>query len=110
MAVSAWRTPVVLAEWALRGEDNIRAAMNSDETLQVKLEKPIPVLILYNTAVVMEFEGSLRRTIPLTGFPPIGTLRESSLSGACKFLKRIARPVVSRPRLTKPEERSRELL
>lgn len=51
--------PVALARWVLNGqpgwtEDNIRAVMNSDETRQVKLERPIPVLFLYGTAVVME--------------------------------------------------------
>jgi len=28
--------------------------MNGDDTVEVKLQKPIPVLILYSTAVVME--------------------------------------------------------
>jgi len=51
--------PVALAEWVLRGEDgwtedSIRAAMNGEETIQVELDKPIPVLIVYGTAVVME--------------------------------------------------------
>jgi murein L,D-transpeptidase YcbB/YkuD len=36
-------------EW---NEDRIRAAMNGDQTLQVNLAKPIPVLILYTTAAV----------------------------------------------------------
>jgi L,D-transpeptidase YcbB len=51
--------PVRLAAWVLRdmpewNEDAIRSAMNGDDTLRVKLEKPIPVLVLYSTAVVME--------------------------------------------------------
>ena len=51
--------PVALAQWVLQGmpewtEDSIRAAMNGEETIQVKLKKPIPVLILYSTAVVLE--------------------------------------------------------
>ena len=51
--------PVRLAAWVLRdmpqwNEEAIRAAMNGDETLRVKLEKPIPVLVLYSTALVME--------------------------------------------------------
>ncbi len=53
--------PVALAKWVLQGipewtEDKIRAAMNGEETMQVKLTKPIPVLIFYSTAVVMEDE------------------------------------------------------
>jgi murein L,D-transpeptidase YcbB/YkuD len=56
--------PVALAEWVLRGKpawtvDNIQTAMNGDKTIQVKLDKPIPVLILYSTAVVME-DGEVR--------------------------------------------------
>jgi murein L,D-transpeptidase YcbB/YkuD len=56
--------PVALAQWVLRdqlgwSEDSIRAAMNGEQTLQVKLDRPIPVLILYSTAVVME-DGELR--------------------------------------------------
>jgi murein L,D-transpeptidase YcbB/YkuD len=33
--------------------------MNGEETVQVKLDKPIPVLIFYSTAVVME-DGEVR--------------------------------------------------
>lgn len=56
--------PVALAKWVLRDqpawtEESIRAAMNGDQTLQVKLDRPIPVLILYGTAVVME-DGEVR--------------------------------------------------
>jgi murein L,D-transpeptidase YcbB/YkuD len=48
-----------LASWALRDEpewtpENIRAAMNGEETIRVDIKKPIPVLILYGTAVVLE--------------------------------------------------------
>jgi len=51
--------PVALAEWVFQGqpewtEDRIEAAMNGDKTFEVKLERPVPVLILYSTAVVME--------------------------------------------------------
>ena len=51
--------PVALADWVLRGEpqwtkDRIEAAMNGETTFEVKLGRPIPVLILYGTAVVME--------------------------------------------------------
>ena len=53
--------PVKLAEWVLRGmpgwdRESIEAAMAGQETVRAELDKPIPVLILYNTAVVMEDE------------------------------------------------------
>ncbi len=56
--------PVALAAWVLRGKpewtvDRIRQVMNGDETIQVNLDKPIPVLILYSTAVV-EPDGEVR--------------------------------------------------
>jgi murein L,D-transpeptidase YcbB/YkuD len=49
--------PVALAAWVLRDKpewtvDRIRAVMNGDTTMQVNLAKPVPVLILYSTAVV----------------------------------------------------------
>ena len=48
-----------LASWALKDEpewtpENIRAAMNGEETIRVNIKNPIPVLILYGTAVVLE--------------------------------------------------------
>jgi murein L,D-transpeptidase YcbB/YkuD len=48
--------PVALAAWVLRDRpewtvDKIRAAMNGDQTVQVDLDQPIPVLIIYRTAV-----------------------------------------------------------
>jgi len=51
--------PVALAAWALRNNpgwtpDRIREAMNGDRTFQVNLATPIPVLIVYGTAVVAE--------------------------------------------------------
>lgn len=56
--------PVALAAWVLRDRpewtvDRIRAAMNGDTTIQVNLTKPVPVLILYSTAVV-EPDGEVR--------------------------------------------------
>jgi murein L,D-transpeptidase YcbB/YkuD len=36
-------------EWT---EDRIRAVMNGEQTVQVNLDQPIPVLILYGTATV----------------------------------------------------------
>jgi L,D-transpeptidase YcbB len=51
--------PVALAAWILRDKpewtpEAIRNAMNGDETIQVDIKDPIPVLILYGTAVVKE--------------------------------------------------------
>jgi L,D-transpeptidase YcbB len=51
--------PVTLAAWVLKRNpawnlERIRAAMNGDHMIQVNLEQPIPVLILYGTAVVEE--------------------------------------------------------
>jgi len=56
--------PAALAAWVLRDKpewtlDKIRATMNGNQTVQVNLAKPIPVLILYNTAVV-EPDGEVR--------------------------------------------------
>ena len=56
--------PADLAAWVLRDKpewtpDKINAAMNGDQTIQVNLDKPIPVLILYTTAVV-EPDGEVR--------------------------------------------------
>ena len=50
--------PLALAEWVLHNnpewtEDRIVAAMNGSDTIQVNLTHPIPVLILYSTAVVV---------------------------------------------------------
>jgi murein L,D-transpeptidase YcbB/YkuD len=51
--------PVALAAWVLRDKpewdsEHILAAMNGDATFRVSLSKPIPVLILYGTAIVTE--------------------------------------------------------
>ena len=56
--------PEDLAVWVLRNKpewtrDRIRDAMNGDETLRVTLDTPIPVLIVYATAVVPE-DGEVR--------------------------------------------------
>jgi murein L,D-transpeptidase YcbB/YkuD len=50
--------PRELAEWVLQYQpewtpQRIADAMNGDKTLYVKIEKPIPVLIVYATAVVL---------------------------------------------------------
>ena len=51
--------PVALAAWVLRDNpgwdtDRILGAMNGDQTFGVSLTKPIPVLILYGTAIVAD--------------------------------------------------------
>lgn len=51
--------PEELAAWVLRDQsgwdtERISQAMNGDATLQVNLDRPIPVLIVYATAVVEE--------------------------------------------------------
>ncbi len=56
--------PVALAAWVLRDKpewtvDRIRAVMNGNTSVQVNLAKPVPVLILYSTAVV-ERDGEVR--------------------------------------------------
>lgn len=56
--------PVGLAAWVLRNKpgwtvDRIRATIDGDQTVQVDLDEPIPVLILYSTAVV-EPDGEVR--------------------------------------------------
>lgn len=51
--------PIALALWVFRSDpswtvERIRTAMNGKDSVQVKLPKSIPVLILYGTAVVEE--------------------------------------------------------
>ncbi len=51
--------PEELAAWVLRDKpewtrERIRAAMTGKRTLQVNLNRPLPVLIVYATAVVPE--------------------------------------------------------
>jgi murein L,D-transpeptidase YcbB/YkuD len=51
--------PAKLAAWVLRDKpewtpEKICAAMEGTETVTVVLEKPIPVLVIYGTAAVME--------------------------------------------------------
>jgi murein L,D-transpeptidase YcbB/YkuD len=51
--------PADMAAWVLRENpgwniERIRAAMNGEKTQQVNLAHPIPVLIVYGTAVVLE--------------------------------------------------------
>jgi murein L,D-transpeptidase YcbB/YkuD len=58
------QNPLALAVWVLRNDPNwneekIAAAMNGDQTVKVNLAKPIPVLIIYSTAVV-EPDGEVR--------------------------------------------------
>jgi len=56
--------PASLAQWVLRDRpewtaENIRNAMYGETTVRVALLKPIPVLIVYGTAIVME-DGEVR--------------------------------------------------
>jgi murein L,D-transpeptidase YcbB/YkuD len=56
--------PVALAAWLLRGnkewnDERIRAAMFGEKTSRVVLQRSVPVLIVYGTAVVME-DGEVR--------------------------------------------------
>jgi len=56
--------PVSLSQWILQDRpewtaENIRNAMYGETTVRVALLKPIPVLIVYGTAVVME-DGEVR--------------------------------------------------
>ena len=51
--------PVELAKWVLQdrpewSEENMRAAIDGEDRVEVKLKEPIPVLIFYSTAVVLE--------------------------------------------------------
>jgi murein L,D-transpeptidase YcbB/YkuD len=51
--------PAELAAWVLRDNpgwdaDHIRAAMDGDATFELKLARPIPVLIVYGTVIVLE--------------------------------------------------------
>jgi L,D-transpeptidase YcbB len=51
--------PPKLAEWVLQGmpewtPEKIAEAMNGDETLRVKVAHPVPVLIIYTTAVASQ--------------------------------------------------------
>lgn len=56
--------PEELALWVLRGKkewdlEHIQAAENGSKTLQVNLDRPIPVLVVYGTAVVIQ-NGEVR--------------------------------------------------
>ena len=56
--------PRELAEWVLRNQsgwtpERIAAAMNGEKTLHIRVDQPIPVLIVYATAVVLE-SGEVR--------------------------------------------------
>lgn len=56
--------PVALAAWVLRENpgwtpDKIREAMNGDQTFEVNLAKPIPIFIVYGTAIVAQ-SGDVR--------------------------------------------------
>jgi murein L,D-transpeptidase YcbB/YkuD len=51
--------PEALAEWVLRGQggwslDRIYAAIHGTESVSVKVKRPIQIVIIYSTAVVMQ--------------------------------------------------------
>ncbi len=57
--------PIALAEWALRGQedwtrDRMVAAMRSTAPQEVRLARPIQVILFYVTAVVMPADGTVR--------------------------------------------------
>ena len=61
--------PVQLAEWCLREtgrwpQSRIRAAMHGSRTFQVNLKKPVPVLLIYETAIV-ERDGEVHFTLDI---------------------------------------------
>ena len=64
--------PELLAEWVLRDKaewtpERIEQAMHGEKPLQVDLARPIPVLIVYSTAVVLE-SGEVRFFGDVYGF------------------------------------------
>ena len=78
--------PVTLAAWVLRDQpewdvDRIRATMNGDKTLQVNLIKPVPVLILYTTAVVQP-DGEVRFFDDIYGYD---ASLAKELAGGCPY-------------------------
>lgn len=80
--------PVTLAAWVLRDQpgwdvDRIRATMGGDRTLQVNLIKPVPVLILYNTAIVQP-DGEVRFFDDIYGYD---ASLAKELAGGCLFLR-----------------------
>lgn len=57
--------PVKLAEWMLRDQpewtrERILEAMNGDRSVQVKLTRPVQVVLFYLTAVAMPGTGDVR--------------------------------------------------
>lgn len=79
--------PEQLAAWVLRDKaewtpERILSAMNGTETIQVTLDKPIPVLVVYATAVVLE-SGEVRFFEDIYG-------QDAQLEGL--LAKRLSRP------------------
>jgi murein L,D-transpeptidase YcbB/YkuD len=57
--------PITLAEWVLRDRpewtrDRILAATMGNQTIHVKLPRPIQVILFYTTAAVMPEDGTIR--------------------------------------------------
>ncbi len=86
--------PLALAVWVLRDDpdwsaEKITAAMDGDQTIQVNLHKPIPVLIIYSTAVVepdgevrffddiYHYDAALQKELA-SGYPHLGAGRPES--------------------------------
>jgi murein L,D-transpeptidase YcbB/YkuD len=91
--------PAALAAWVLRDKptwtpDKIQDAMeNGRDNVQVNLDKPIPVLILYSTAVV-EPDGEVRFFDDIYGYD---RSLEKVLSNGPPYPSGIAAPVVAHP-------------
>jgi L,D-transpeptidase YcbB len=91
--------PADLAAWVLRDKpewtmDKIQAAMKTgDDNVQVNLDKPIPVLILYSTAVV-EPDGEVRFFDDIYGYDKS---LEKVLAKGPPYSSAIASPTVSHP-------------
>ena len=72
MAASASNSPTLLAQYALAGEPDwdeasIRRAMAGDRLQVVRLQKTIPVVVFYTTAMV-EDDGTLRFLPDIYGY------------------------------------------
>lgn len=91
--------PADLAAWVLRDKpewtmDKIQAAMKTgDDNVQVNLDKPIPVLILYSTAVV-EPDGEVRFFDDIYGYDKS---LERVLANGPPYTSGVAAPAVTHP-------------
>ena len=86
--------PAKLAAWVLRDKpewtpEKIRAAMEGTETVTVELGEPIPVLVIYGTAAVME-NGERRFFDDIYGYDKI--LEKALGTPAPKAYQSLTRP------------------